>query len=211
MSFLKVDLKLKTLVYVFALLILSSCATLSESECKTANWEIIGLEDGSQGRKTSYIGEHRQACSKYNISPELDVYLKGRLNGLKQFCTESNGFNRGESGYSNDHVCPSSLAKVFDLGYKQGIKLYTLRSEINHLQNKIISRREHLKEIKDSKIALEDELVKNSTKEIRRREILVILKELDEETEHIKLDMEKIKASLIYLEDALALYFRRGS
>ena len=62
---------------LFALIQMSGCATLNESECQSANWEIIGLEDGSKGRNTSYIGEHREACSEYRIAPDLTSYIKG--------------------------------------------------------------------------------------------------------------------------------------
>ena len=38
------------LIATICLILLSGCATMNRSECQTADWRMIGLEDGSQGR-----------------------------------------------------------------------------------------------------------------------------------------------------------------
>ena len=46
-----------------ALLLLASCATLSEEECRAADWYQIGVNDGAEGRATDYVESHRRACA----------------------------------------------------------------------------------------------------------------------------------------------------
>ncbi|MDQ7048499.1 MAG: DUF2799 domain-containing protein [Enterobacterales bacterium] len=121
---------ISTIFSLFFLISFSGCATLNESECKTANWEIIGLEDGSQGRPTSYIGEHRQACAEYKVAPDLDAYLKGHTAGLRQFCTNDKGYQQAINGQANKQICPSDLAPNFNAGYKRGLKVFRVAAEV---------------------------------------------------------------------------------
>ena len=86
---------------------------MNESECATADWRMIGLEDGMAGKTTAQIGEHRRACAKHNITPNLDMYTAGHQQGVKTFCLEANGFKFGHSGGSYNGICPDHLAQNF--------------------------------------------------------------------------------------------------
>ena len=61
----------RLLFSAFTIFFVASCATMSESECEEADWEIIGLEDGAQGHPLSHIGQHRKACAEYGVKPDL--------------------------------------------------------------------------------------------------------------------------------------------
>ena len=189
-----------TILSFLFLLNISSCATLNESECKTANWEIIGLEDGSQGKHSSYIGEHRQACAEYNIAPDLNDYLKGHTAGLRQFCTEQNGYQQGVQGRKNNNLCPADLAGGFQRGYQKGYGVYRIESEINELRHNIDSHEHRLHEISDISTSKEEELVSRNTREHRRRELLNEIKELERESESIHIEIDHMRVSLLRLE-----------
>ncbi len=180
---------------------LSSCASLSESECKAANWEIIGLEDGSQGKRSSHIGKHRKACSDYNIAPDLDAYLKGHQSGLTQFCTEQNGYNQGARGQANSNVCPTNLARNFNRGYQVGYNIYLKRAEISRLQKGINSHEHRLHEIEDTKVAIEEEIISSATSEYHRRELLEEVKALERESEALYYEIHEMRTLLIRLEE----------
>lgn len=186
---------------ILILLNITSCATLNESECKTANWEIIGLEDGSRGKSSSYIGEHRQACADYNIAPDLTAYLKGHATGLRQFCTEQNGYQQGLQGRTNNNLCPADLARGFQSGYQKGHQIYRMETEINKLRHSIDSHEHKLQELSEITISKEEELVSRSTQEYRRRELLKEIKELERESESIHIEIDHLRVSLIRLEE----------
>ena len=54
---------LKVLGLTVIILSLSNCANMNESDCLTADWQLIGFEDGSFGKNESHISQHRQECS----------------------------------------------------------------------------------------------------------------------------------------------------
>ncbi|NNE62786.1 MAG: DUF2799 domain-containing protein [Gammaproteobacteria bacterium] len=118
--------------YLIAAILVSGCATLDKSECREADWQMIGLEDGAKGHPLTYIGNHRKACSEYGVKPDLDQYRVGHQIGLTQFCTPDNGFKQGRAGRDYNNVCPAKLAGQFLAGYDTGLELHELKSEIDH-------------------------------------------------------------------------------
>lgn len=199
---LRIIKSITTTAFSFLFLLhISSCATLNESECKTASWEIIGLEDGSNGRHSSYIGEHRQACADYGIAPDLKAYLKGHAAGLRQFCTEQNGYQQGLQGRKNNNLCPTDLVKGFQRGFQRGHQVYRMETEINNLRNSIDSHGHKLKEISEIAVIKEEELVNRNTREYRRRELLNEIKELERESESIHIEIDHLRVSLLRLEE----------
>jgi len=192
---------LSTLFAIILLIQLSACATLNESECKSANWQIIGLEDGSQGRPTSYIGEHRQACAEYKISPDLDAYLKGHAAGVRQFCTAEKGYQQAINGQSNRQICPKDLTAGFNAGYTQGLKVYKLAAEVSRMRSEIVNHQKRLDEIYQLNKGMEEELVDQNTSEIRRRALLKDIKELERETEALHIELDDLTVILRRLEN----------
>lgn len=187
-----------SLVFLFNF---TGCATMDKSECKMANWEIIGLEDGSLGRSPSYIGEHRQACSEYSVAPDLETYLKGHAAGLRQFCTEHNGYQQGTKGAQNNNVCPANLSTAFQRGYQKGYRVYQIDSQINQLRRGIDGHQYRLQEISEITSSMESELVNRNTPEYRRRELLSEIKGLERESEAAHIEMENMKVALIRAEE----------
>ncbi len=120
------------LCFVAAVLI-SGCATLNKSECRKADWQMIGLEDGAKGHPLTYIGKHRKACAEYGVKPDLDQYRVGHQAGLTRFCTPDNGFKQGRAGRGYNNVCPAELEGQFLAGYDTGRELHELKSEIDHM------------------------------------------------------------------------------
>ncbi|MFT5840801.1 MAG: hypothetical protein ACI9UT_003315, partial [Flavobacteriales bacterium] len=88
---LRINMYLKVLGISVIILLLSSCANMNESDCLTANWHLIGFEDGSFGENETHISQHRQECSKHGVTPDLSAYRQGHYEGSKRFCTLSNG------------------------------------------------------------------------------------------------------------------------
>ena len=120
-------------ICLIAALMVSSCATLNKSECREADWQTIGLEDGAKGRPLNYIGEHRKACAEYGVTPDLDQYELGHNAGLKRFCTPANGVKQGRAGRPYNDVCPAQLEGRFLAGYDTGRELHELKSDIDRM------------------------------------------------------------------------------
>lgn len=109
---------------------LSGCASLSESECLHANWHAIGMEDGANGKSLAHFGNHRKSCAAAGIAPNVDEYKQGRLAGLEQYCTVSNGLDSGKRGASYRGVCPEEFEMEFLDAFRVGKLIHTVRTEM---------------------------------------------------------------------------------
>ncbi len=155
-------------------LLSSGCATLSESECRSANWYAIGLEDGARGMDLERFGKHRRACAEYGIAAELDPYREGRQQGLQSFCREANGFYQGKAGYIYKDICPIELEYEFLTGYQAGHNLFRLNQKIERYSRAISDRKSDIDHLyhrihQERKRLDNDEIDASVKKKIRRR------------------------------------------
>lgn len=104
---------------------------MNKSDCLTADWQLIGFEDGSFGKNESQISQHRKECSEYGVTPDLAAYRKGHLEGSKLFCTKNNGFTIGLKGGNYNRNCPEQFEEAFLTGFTDGQNLYALKKVLN--------------------------------------------------------------------------------
>lgn len=172
---------------------------MNQSECQVADWEMIGLEDGSAGKSLSYIGEHRSSCSEFGISPNLSLYEKGHKRGLTHYCVYQNGFDLGARGGVFNSVCAGKSNSEFKAGFDRGFKDH-------QCQELLVDAEHHWKKLTDAKIDLDKEIEKNevllvnSSSQLDRLRLLDELKEMNKKRETIthqasraQREFEKIK------------------
>lgn len=141
------------LAALFSLLILVSCQTLSKEECTSADWRVIGEQDGAAGRDPQKrFGDHAKSCDKAGVTADQTLWNQGYQIGLRRFCTPLNGLGHGQKGgvYSNN--CPVDLAPNFRVGYDLGVAHYTKSREISNLRSRINSVEFSIKD-KEKKIS----------------------------------------------------------
>ncbi len=189
-----------SLVSLLFLINLAACASMDKSECTAANWEIIGLEDGSKGRKSNYIGHHRKACVKHHIAPNLTQYLKGHKVGVQQFCTAENGYQQGKQGSKNNGVCPPNIFKEFNRGFNQGSHIYAIQTNINQVENNLNQLNQQLQQIEND-IHLKEEEIINTNGQYQRREILAQIKDLQRNSKSIQFKINNLEIELYRQEE----------
>lgn len=128
-----------------ALAIVGGCASLSENECLTADWESIGYRDGSRGYDAGRIGTHGEACAEHGIKADRQLYEEGRLRGLELFCTGENGVRLGRQGYSYSGVCPLSMEGTFMRGFQFGRELRNIDMRMQELRAEVYKVQAELK------------------------------------------------------------------
>jgi len=170
--------KFKVILGVLLALVAGGCATLDKSECREADWNIIGLEDGAKGRLLSYIGNHRKACAEYGIKPDLAQYELGHANGLKQFCTADNGFSQGRAGRTYNNVCPPALRGQFLAGYRTGHELHALSSDIERMQEDVRTMQTELDASTKRQANLENLIVSGTISASTRKSLLEQVKQM---------------------------------
>ena len=200
---------LTLMLSVFALGFMQGCATLNQSECQAANWEIIGLEDGSAGRASSYLGQHRSACAEYGIAPDLNAYLKGHKQGLNQYCSYQGGYSLGERGSSFNSVCPGAEYPEFSRGYQRGKQAWGYISEIRQLSNSIQSHHNRLHDLERQIKYKEDVIVAEGTTLEQRRDLLEEVKLMSSEITEINNELPYLEDELIKVEQRYESFKRR--
>ena len=181
---------------LFLLLLLCGCATMNRSECLNADWRMIGLEDGANGRPLSFVGNHRRACAEFGISPDLDLYQVGHDQGLQQFCTYARGFALGQSGHQDPNVCPPQLARDFHFGIERGQEIYNLSKEIKHTRSAL---KENYKLYEDLKAEVEQKeslIISRKTRESERALLLVEVKDAQAEIGRLEVEADLLKQEI---------------
>jgi len=165
---------------VVLVLLLSACASMNEEECLSANWNMIGLEDGARGASINTLSQHRKACAKVGVVPDRSQYEAGHAEGMERFCNYDNGYSLGDSGAKINLECPQS-AQSFVAGYEKGLRVHRAREQLNIANRAIAKTQSDIESLSIDISALEAELVDGLGDRHSRREALINLEQLQEE------------------------------
>ena len=132
------------MVGVFAL---QSCATLSEEDCLTVDWGVLGETDGQLGRPLSDLNRYRRDCAEYGVIPDTRAYTEGRERGLAVYCTESNGYREGRNGAADRLVCPVALEAGFRRGFTLGRAVHVSLTDLRASNDAIGSARMEIRQL----------------------------------------------------------------
>jgi hypothetical protein len=132
----------KTVIRIFATLAvlasLGGCASLSKSECLSANWEDIGTRDGANGRAEEYLIQHSKACAKVAVQPDREAWFAGRERGLERFCVPQRAFHIGEGGgHFDPAICRGYDEERLFQAYEKGRDLNRLSGELSDIDHEI--------------------------------------------------------------------------
>lgn len=204
-------LRLSVLSLLAGIFALSGCASLNEKECQTADWRMIGYEDGTVGRSTIQLKDHRKACAKHGITPDLDAYRQGHEAGLVEYCHPVKAYQLGKGGNAYPRLCPAEKESALRPAYRDGKKVYELQSVIRKTQQRLSGKQRELKEITQTLNGYQAEIISKGTTSDRRRLLLAetvrLSKREDEIHDQIAVLEQKLQArkkNLKRLESKLA-------
>ena len=179
---------------------------MSAEECAVTDWRTIGYEDGAMGYSADRLGNHRKACAKHGVAPDLEAYRTGRSEGLRQYCQPSRGFNVGANGGRYNGVCPSDLEPEFVDAFNAGHKLYNLRANVNQANYQINAREDELDRNKARIRQIEADLISSETTGEERILLLVDLKEAAERTGEIEAEIVELVEERAQYQEQLDQY-----
>lgn len=117
--------------------LLAGCASLSEKECRVADWYDIGVRDGAVGYGQERVIEHAKACVDVGIAPDRARWAAGRDAGLERYCTPDRGLWVGRNGGDYAGVCAPETEESFLRGYRLGREIADVRGRIDSLSGDI--------------------------------------------------------------------------
>jgi hypothetical protein len=129
---------------------LLGCSTLSEKQCKTANWAQLGERDAYEGYGRERLYDHQKACSEYSVAPQTVAYNEGWDKGIRLYCTPQRGFDVGKTGASYRRTCPPELEAGFQRGFDTGQGLYRESKHSDQLRRDIQTYEDKLKVSNDA-------------------------------------------------------------
>ncbi len=198
--------RIAVVVLLGATLVVSGCASMSSEECVASDWRSVGFEDGSRGYTSDRIGNYRKACAKHGVSPDLDAYQSGRVEGLREFCQPQRGFNVGAGGGRYNGVCPSHLEPDFLDAYRTGARLHTLRSNVSSATYQINAKERELDSLDHTVRNKQAELIADETTVQDRVLLLSDLKELSERKGQLEAEIVDLIEDRAHHEAELASY-----
>lgn len=128
------------------LVLLSGCESMSKEECKVADWQRVGFNDGASGQSERRIAAYTEDCGEAGVTPDARAYRRGWDSGIQRFCTAPNGWREGVQGHSGKNsVCLAQAGyETFTRYLEAGLQVYRTSeqmrqndAEINRLQKKL--------------------------------------------------------------------------
>jgi hypothetical protein len=179
---------------------------MDKNECLTVDWRTVGYEDGTAGYSGERIGQHRKACAKHGIAPNLAEYQLGRDAGLREYCVPATGFRIGSQGYSYNGVCPPELDEPFLSAFESGRHLYDLRAKVATTVDQLSAKRDAM-QAAEARIAEQTALIASTdaTKE-QRVEAAVDVKHLAEKIGRLKEEIRRLEHDKVHYERDLEEY-----
>jgi len=187
-------------------LVVAGCSSMSEAECQALDWRTIGYEDGVAGYSGNRIGQHRKACGKHGVTPNLSEYQAGREQGLREFCKPANGFRVGARGYGYGGVCPADMDGDFSAAYQSGRQLYVLRSRVSNAAADLNSLRQELGHIEENMIRTAADVLNPTLTHEQRAQLLLDTKKMAERKGEISKEIPQVQSDLEYYQRELDAY-----
>ena len=188
------------------LVALSGCATMNRDECLTVDWRTVGFEDGVAGYAGDRIGQHRKACAKHGVTPDLAAYQAGREDGLREYCVPVNGFRLGAQGGSYGGMCPADLDPSFADAYESGRGLYALQSRLSSVSNQIEARRSDLHDAESDIVTRSAVAISNGATAEERAQAVLDVKHLGELVGRLKSEIRQLEEDRVHRERDLEDY-----
>lgn len=182
------------------LLALSGCASLNKQECLNADWYTIGLEDGSQGRTVANIGNHRKACARVDVTPDLAQYQAGHQEGLRNYCTPHQGYRQGLSGAQLQTHCPRDLQRAFQEGFQAGRELRQAQARLAQVNSQLQNYYAEMRRTEEQITDLEEAIAGEHSTPQERREHLAQIRKLREGLPSLQDDIYRVELDQVRLD-----------
>jgi hypothetical protein len=143
-----------------------------------ADWRLIGYEDGAAGQTVTRIGDHREACAKHGVTPDMAAYRRGREEGLAEYCRPRRAYELGRSGHAYPAVCPVELERKLRIAWEGGHRLYEQYRAVQQTERELARRQEELEDIRSTQAGHAGEIASRHTTNARRLELLAEMRTL---------------------------------
>ncbi|MBK6868219.1 MAG: DUF2799 domain-containing protein [Burkholderiales bacterium] len=139
--------------YTMAVLALSvtlvvGCASMTEEQCRTANWLALGQADARNGEMPDFGAARVQNCREKGVVGNLDEWRQGWERGRREVCTPGNAsaWAQRERDYTPG-FCPPELEPAFMSIYAPARERYKFEKRIRDLEAQLSDRSRQLSDV----------------------------------------------------------------
>ncbi len=118
-------------------ILVSGCASMTQDQCRHADWAERGQRDGREGYQLSRIDEHREACAKVGVSPDSARWQWGYAQGLRAYCSPNSAWNAGLANRYYAGSCALHDEDGFLRHYRAGQALQRARQAFSRNQSDV--------------------------------------------------------------------------
>ncbi len=184
---------------------IAGCATLDKENCLSADWQLIGFNDGVEGRDAGRLEQHRDACSDYGVVPQMDQYLLGYDRGVRRYCTAVNGYREARAGKPLNAVCSGEQQQEFTRGFELGTEAHQQLARLESARHELsILTSEQRADVRDRNDKRE-QLIMDGISSDTRAFLLSEINDLDHEIRlrnvHIKQQQQAVRMETRYLQE----------
>lgn len=168
-------MRVASLLSLLALaLLLAGCESMSEDQCRKADWFERGRSDGREGEGEARIDAHRKACAKAGVVPDERRWRQGWADGARSFCVPREAWRHGLADRSYNGSCRDFDEAVWLRWYRAGKDAHATRSERDAKKREIDKAEEQLKkaEKEDERKALRERIRQLDAEHARLRRLL---------------------------------------
>lgn len=153
---------------------LAGCETMSEDQCRKADWAERGRADGRSGEPENHLDAHRKACAKAGVTPDDRRWRQGWVEGVKTYCVPASAWRAGLANRSYHGACRDFDEAVFLRWHRLGLDAYKTKSERDSKQREIEKLEEQLKKAEkdDERKALREKIRQLDSEQARLRRLL---------------------------------------
>lgn len=184
---------------------LASCATLDKEDCLSADWQLIGFNDGAAGYETKRLAQHREACAEYGVVPQIDDYLQGYDRGARRYCTAINGYDTARAGQAFSPVCSGDLRPAFAYGFERGMEAHRQVERLADVKDQLSDLKSAQRADTRERNQLKEQLIAEGISSDRRAYLLLEIKGLErvirQRRAHIRLQQQEVDVEARYLRN----------
>lgn len=196
---------LKVVTLAGCAVLLAACSSLSREECSLGDWNAIGFADGSSGRESARIEDHRKACAEFGVRPNLSAYLAGWERGLDHYCTPGNGYQEGLAGRGYNGVCTGRNEPAFVETHRAGLAVHGVQDRIGTLESKLRSSRWEIERLEQQRDKVRGRTISSAQDgEAVRNELVSLDDKLERQTgdrRAYETEIELLKRELTRLQE----------
>lgn len=140
--------RLRLLLSLAVLVLAAGCASMTEDECRSANWHALGNTDAHTGEIPDYGAERAKSCNEKGVPANMAEWRRGWEQGRRELCTPSNAaaWARRDRDYPMG-LCPPELEPAFLSVYQPARERYRFEKHVRDLERQIDERSRKLDDV----------------------------------------------------------------